>query len=347
MRMQDTIQRKTKNSTFRILEKADFTRGEGVADQFARDIFIGLLKTPKELSSKYFYDEIGSKIYEEIMELPEYYLVESECEILETYSKEIGKFFQGESFNLIELGAGNGEKTTVLLKDFLKLGLNFSFIPVDISYGAMEDLINKLNKELPDLRTEGLVAEYFDALKWIAKNQKQKKNIVLFLGSNIGNFKYSEAKEFLFSLWRSLNPDDLVLIGFDLRKDIEIMSKAYNDSKGVTKRFNMNLLERINRELGGEFDLSKFRHYEPYNVYSGAMESYIFSLEEQDVFIKKLAKTFHFGKFEPIFVEQSYKYLNEDIERLAKITGYKILANYYDSKKYFVDSLWQVEKTPE
>ncbi|MHA2105844.1 MAG: L-histidine N(alpha)-methyltransferase [Candidatus Hodarchaeales archaeon] len=333
-----------KKSKFRVLEHKDLEKASTSFNEFARDVFIGLNKSPKHLSSKYFYDDKGSKIYEEIMKLPEYYLVRSEAEILETFSNDFADLVAKGPFHLIELGAGNGEKTSVLLQNFVKNNLDFEYVPIDISHSAMEDLINKLNVEIPELRTQGFVAEYFNALKWLSEHDKTKRNLVLFLGSNIGNFMYSEAKEFLFHLWHSLNDGDLVLIGFDLRKNIDIMSAAYNDSKHITKSFNMNLLERINNELGGEFDLEKFKHYEPFNVYSGAMESYLVSQEDQEIYIKALKRLFHFEKFEPIFMEQSFKYLEKDIKKLAKVTGYEIVENFYCKNRYFCDSVWKVVK---
>ena len=342
--MSELTSKDKKGSRFRVLEHKDLEKGSSSFNEFARHVFIGLNKSPKQLSSKYFYDEEGSKIYEEIMHLPEYYLVKSEKEILTYFSTEIANLMKNKPFNLIELGAGNGEKTTVLLKDFVDKNLDFAYVPIDISHTAVEDLVNKLNIEIPELRSDGFVAEYFDALKFLKENNKTKRNLVLFLGSNIGNFKYSEAKEFLFSLWHSLNEGDLVLIGFDLRKNIDVMSAAYNDSQGVTKKFNMNLLNRINNELGGDFEFDKFKHYEPFNVYTGAMESFLVSQEDQNVYIKALKKSFQFGKFEAIFMEQSFKFLETDIIKLAKITGYEIIENFYCKNRYFVDSVWEVKK---
>ena len=169
--------------------------------------------------------------------------------------------------------------------------------------------------------------------------------MVLFLGSNLGNFHKSQARGFLRNLWNVLKNGDLVLIGFDLKKNIDMMQKAYNDPGGITSRFNLNLLHRINRELGGNFDLKKFQHYSSYHVLSGAMESYLVSLEKQSVFIKAIGQTFLFEHWEPVHTEYSYKYLESDIKELAEKTGYKIQKQLYDQKKYFVDSIWRVQKT--
>jgi uncharacterized SAM-dependent methyltransferase len=168
--------------------------------------------------------------------------------------------------------------------------------------------------------------------------------MVLFLGSNLGNFDKSSAKDFLRNLWNALNDGDYTVIGFDLKKDIDLMLKAYNDSQGVTRDFNLNLLRRINRELGGDFDLNKFHFYASYDVFTGAMESYLVSKEEQTVFIKEIGQAFNFEAWEPIHTEFSYKYLISDIEELAADTGFAIETQLYDSKRYFVDSIWRVQK---
>jgi L-histidine N-alpha-methyltransferase len=193
------------------------------------------------------------------------------------------------------------------------------------------------------LRINGIVAEYFHGLKWLGKLEKYR-NLVLFLGSNLGNFNKPQSRVFLRNLWNTLNDGDLMLTGFDLKKDIDLMQKAYNDSKGLTSEFNLNLLRRINTELGGNFDLSKFRHYSSYDVFSGAMESYLVSLEAQTVFIKEIGQTFSFKAWEPIHTEYSYKYLESDIEELAEATGFLVEKKLYDSKRYFVDYIWKVNK---
>ena len=168
--------------------------------------------------------------------------------------------------------------------------------------------------------------------------------MVLFLGSNIGNFDHNEARFFLRNLWINLNDGDLVLIGFDLKKEINLLLKAYNDSTGITARFNLNLLERINRELGGEFDISKFRFFSTYEVYSGAIESYLVSLVEQEIPIKDIGRSFYFRSWEAIHTEYSYKYHISDIEGLAAETGYRVKEHLFDSRRYFVDSIWEVKK---
>jgi uncharacterized SAM-dependent methyltransferase len=167
---------------------------------------------------------------------------------------------------------------------------------------------------------------------------------VLFLGSNIGNLDRPRARTFLRRLWTGLASGDHVLIGFDLKKDIERLLAAYNDREGVTASFNLNLLTRINRELGGHFDAARFRHFSTYNVFSGAMESYLVSLDPQEVRIDRLQSSFTFRAWEPLHTEYSYKYLLADIERLAKESGFEVVSHFHDRRGFFADSLWRVEK---
>jgi dimethylhistidine N-methyltransferase len=246
-------------------------------------------------------------------------------------------------FNLIELGAGDGRKTKVLLQELQKGGSDFEYLPIDISEAALKDFTSSLERDFKDLRCHGVVGEYLDALDWIAAN-KRGRNILFFLGSNIGNFNRSAATVFLRVLWKHLNKDDLMLVGFDLKKDIDVLLRAYNDKEGVTRDFNLNLLRRINSELGGNFDLSKFQHFGTYLPETGAMESFLISREKQEVHIKHLEKTFEFASYEPIHTEYSYKYHESDIQQLCIATGFEVRRNFYDDKRYFMDSLWKVCK---
>jgi dimethylhistidine N-methyltransferase len=312
-------------------------------ETFALDVLVGLSESPKQLSSKYFYDDVGSQAFQKIMDLPEYYLTDCEFDILTQQQDAFTDLVKKEAFNLVELGAGDGRKTSLLLQKFLHENLNFRYIPIDISEGAMRTLTTLLESAMPSLRTEGIIAEYFQGLQWLQMHS-DRRNMVLFLGSNLGNFDKIHAKHFLRHMWNTLNDGDYAVIGFDLKKDIDLMLRAYNDSQGVTATFNLNLLRRINRELGGTFDLDKFRHYATYDVFSGAMESYLVSQERQDVFIKKIGASFSFNAWEPIHTEYSYKYLVSDIEELATGTGYEIVNQLYDTKRYFVDSIWRVRK---
>lgn len=320
----------------------ELVKGTEVVSMFGKDVSEGLSSSPKKLQPKYLYDDKGSKLFEEIMNLEEYYPTRCEYEILENYKSQLVEFFTpGESLDVVDLGAGNGYKAMVLINFFLRR-LKFRFIPVDISKAAVSQLQVTLTRKYPALKVAGMAMEYFEALRTLKKESKARK-LVLFLGSNIGNFSFREALGFLKDLKASLNQDDLILIGFDLKKDPDIIRKAYNDSRGVTAHFNLNILQRINTELGGQFDPETFSFYPDYNPLTGEVKSYLISKEEQNVYIRGLDKSFYFEKWEPIHTECSNKFDLPLIQKLALHSGFEIEADFYDSRQYFVDSLWKVK----
>ena len=311
---------------------------------FALDVLEGLSQRPKRIPSVYLYDSRGSELFQQITELKEYYLTQCEHEILTVRKDEISQSVPRQPFNLIELGAGDGRKTKVLIDHFIKKQLGFEYIALDISPESVNSLTLSLEEMFSSgLKVKGVIAEYFDGLKWLA-NKSSSRNLVLFLGSNIGNFDRQGAQKFLRHLWECLNPDDSLLIGFDLKKDVRVLNGAYNDPKGVTKEFNLNLLGRINRELGGDFDRNNFIFYSGYDVITGAVESYLVSTKRQEVFIRDLNRIFSFEAWEPIHTESSYKYLESEIACLAAETGFEVQKDFFDSQRYFVDSLWRVVK---
>lgn len=309
--------------------------------QFAQDVKEGLSAFPKRLSSKYFYDKEGDRIFQAIMDMPEYYLTRSEFEILERNKEELLELFKNSSgrFNLIDLGAGDGFKTKILLKHFVEQKTDFRFMPIDISHNVLKLLIDDLKEHLPDLQVNGICDDYFTALSKIQQTA-ERRNVVLFLGSNIGNFSEEEAKSFLKKLGENLNAGDLVLIGFDLKKDPELIRNAYNDTTGITRDFNLNLLKRINGELDGNFDLQKFQHYQMYNPQSGEARSFLVSREKQQVHVKKLDQVFEFQAWETIHVETSRKY---DLATIHQYAAYAEFSNhhfFYDHRNYYVNALW-------
>lgn len=300
----------------------------------------GLTKMPKRLPSWLFYDEIGDKIFQEIMRMPEYYLTDCELEILnhkkDRLLRQIG---EGNcSFKLVELGAGDGTKTEVLLSHFLNQGADFTYVPIDISEAVLNQLSSRLRKTLPQLKIQPENGLYHEALQVFSASEERK--LILFLGANIGNFTKEEATAFIKQLASSMHADDLLMIGFDLKKDPRLIQAAYDDDDGVTRKFNLNLLERINRELGGEFDTETFTHYPFYDPESGVTKSYLVSQLEQEVFIAALDKTIHFDKWEIIHTEVSLKYDKQMIYALAKQAGLKVIDQLYDGKGYFCDVLF-------
>ena len=310
--------------------------------QFAEDVRRGLSATPKELSSKYFYDDEGSRLFQEIMKLPEYYLTGCESEVFETQTEAIFRAFaNGEkAFDLIELGAGDGTKTAVLVDHFLKENSDISYTPIDISHEALDALTAKFHREFPSLRMNAMNGDYFKILESL-KDDSGRRKILLFLGSNIGNFSREQAVRFFRSLRAVMSDDDLLFIGFDLQKDPHVIAAAYDDAAGVTAKFNLNLLTRINRELGGDFDIDKFTHYANYRPIEGSARSFLVSRERQTVNIKSLGRAFEFDTWEAVFMEISQKYSPKMIEELAAEGGFEIKHNFCDSRNYYCDSLWR------
>ncbi|WP_421753090.1 L-histidine N(alpha)-methyltransferase [Croceimicrobium sp.] len=306
---------------------------------FLREVIEGLEANDKYLLSKYFYNSEGDRLFQQIMQLDEYYLSKAEAEILKEQSPEICRHFPEHGFRLAELGAGDGTKTRYLLEAALANKTDFSYHPIDISSNALDIISSNLKHWLPNLNFEPMADEYFSALSRLAQ-MDDKALSVLFLGSNIGNFRRDNVDVFMNHLHKSLKPGDQVLLGVDLKKDPNKILAAYNDSMGITAAFNFNILRRINDELGGQFDLSKFRHYNNYDPHSGESRSYLLSLEEQDVYIEKAQKSFHFDRHEAIHTETSRKYSPRDLEQLALKHGFKVEQRFSDSQSLYEDQLW-------
>jgi L-histidine N-alpha-methyltransferase len=313
------------------------------AANFAADVLEGLSRKDKKIPSVYFYDKTGSELFCKITRLEEYYPTRCEIEILQSYSWALAQMFSREPFNLIELGVGEGKKPLILLEHFIKTGLEFKYIPVDICAESVQKTLGAVRKEFceANLEVKGMVADYFEAMRLIG-SEGQRRNVVMFLGSNIGNFDKEEARSFLFRLSQSLRPGDYALIGFDLKKDVRLLERAYNDSAGITREFNLNLLDRMNRELGANFDRLKFEHQGCYNDRLGAMESWLVSLDEQVVDIEQAGTRFYFKKDEKIHTEYSHKYSVSDINSLAEESGFSSAGLFFDSRRYFADALWRV-----
>ncbi|MCA8921865.1 MAG: L-histidine N(alpha)-methyltransferase [Planctomycetes bacterium] len=312
--------------------------------EFATDVLVGLTERPKRISSRWFYDAHGSELFAEICDQEAYYLTRVEHEILSAQAEDFVSAFRGTPFNLVDLGAGDGRKTVLLLDAAQRLGLDCRYVPIDVSESALDDLIERMQARYPDLEIEGVVSEYLHGIEWLVEQAPRRASLVAFLGSNVGNFDRAGAARFLRRLWNALLADDGLLIGFDLKKDPDVLLAAYNDPRGLTRRFNLNLLTRINRELGGHFDLQRFAHFGTYNVFSGAMESYLLSLCYQEVRIDALERSFTFKPFEPLHTEYSFKYLDEDVLRMAQETGFAVQARHWDDEHRFCDALWRVVK---
>lgn len=323
------------------LEQIHESHGQEV-DQFAADVLSGFSGSPKRLSAKYFYDDTGSELFRAISQHEDYYLTRTEYEILNANRNRLPGILDKEEIDIIELGAGDGHKSKLVIDGFLEAGVKINFYPIDISEKAM-DMLGETIHEKPNLSVQGVIGDYFDGLRFV-RGRSANRQLVLFLGSNIGNFDRIQSQGFLRRLRDSLNNGDYVLIGFDQKKDINELIAAYSDSSNYTRDFNLNLLARINRELGGNFDISGFQHYAVYNPMLGAMESYLLALRGQKVHIEALQREFSFTAFEPIHLEYSFKFLPADIEFLSYQARYSIVENFTDPHERFIDSLWQVNK---
>lgn len=307
---------------------------------FHRDVLQGLSAKDKYLDAKYFYDDNGDRIFQRIMACPAYYPTNCEMEIMQEQSAQISALIASltDTFDVVELGAGDATKSVHLLQELLHIDHSFTYYPIDISANVISQLEQNLPEHLPALQVHGLHGEYFEMLRMVQTLSARPK-VVLCMGGNIGNFTPAETRKFCRQLRNYLQPGDMLLTGFDLKKHPQIILNAYNDSEGITREFNLNLLTRINREMEADFDLSKFDHYPTYDPGTGACKSYLVSLEDQEVHL--LNKTIGFKKHETIFMEISQKYSLDESEKLAIQSGFEPIAHFTDRKGWFVDSLWQ------
>lgn len=303
---------------------------------FRNEVFEGLSSFPKYLSSKYFYDKTGDKLFQDIMAMPEYYLTGCEFEIISKNTAEIGELFRDKEngLDLIELGAGDGKKTKVLLKYMAENNFNFTYKPIDISENAVKMLSANLANEMPTLNVEAEVGEYFEVLERLKGFNKRKK-VIMFLGSNIGNLRHPKAIDFLTKLQDAMLPEDFLFMGFDQKKNPQTILNAYNDETGITEAFNKNVLTRINRELGGNFKVEKFKHWEAYNPETGTAKSFLFATEPMNVTIEKIQLTVSFDQWESIHTEISQKYDDKIVHWLAQEAGLKIETSFSDEKEFY------------
>lgn len=312
---------------------------------FALTVLEGLTKKEKQLPSWLIFDDVGSRIFEEITELEHYHPAVSEFEIFRTQKQTIAEQLPAEPFQIIELGSGDARKSKVLLDYFVKNKIKFHYSPVDISAGAIKNLVGSLASkyEGKSLTVTGVAAPYFQGLDWLLQ-KRSGRNFVFFLGSTIGNYDLPGTEVFLRTLWSSLHPGDLTLIGFDLLKHPKVLYQAYNDPQGVFEKFNLHLLKRINKQLGANFDTKFFVQQGCFNWRTKAVESYLYSTRDQTIRIKKLNRQFQFKNGEGMQTEHSYKYTIEEIENLARGNGFKIIKHLFDANRHYVDSIWKVDK---
>ena len=307
---------------------------------FLCDVLKGLKSPQKSLSSKYFYDETGDRLFQRIMECDDYYLTRCEMEIFRDHSADLAQplNIHGGAFDLIELGAGDGTKTRHLLDYLHRQVADFRYLPVDISGHILDVLTQNLAATLSDITVMPHQGDYFDALERICQTSDRRK-VLLFLGSNIGNMTVEECSTFCQRLASMMSPGDMLITGFDLKKDPRTVLRAYDDSDGITREFNLNLLRRINEELHADFDLTGFEHYQTYDPGSGACRSYLISQREQTVTIG--GQRILFLRHEPLFMEVSRKFSRRDIGDLATESGFSQVAEVCDRKGWFMNAIWK------
>ena len=297
------------------------------------DLIRGLEGNKKSISCEYFYDQKGSELFEQICELPEYYLTRTETRILTQKSKQIAALFDKPP-DVVELGSGNSVKTGILLRELLKQFGYLKYIPIDISQEILEKGSRNLLDTFSNLDIQAVLGDYLEGLN-LLKRKSQNPRLILWLGSSIGNFDRNGAVEFLTQVRKRMIVEDKLLIGIDLRKKPELLVKAYNDSQGVTAKFNLNLLQRINSELDGTFTLDNFYHQAVYNDKPGRIEMYLISRCEHTIHLNHSGQTITFKKDEPIHTENAYKYSFSEIQKLAGNAGFHLDHHLTDARNWF------------
>lgn len=324
-------------SRLSIIETAS---GAGDRALFAKDVAAGLTRPRKALSCRYFYDEEGSRLFDEICALEEYTIPRDEREILEQHATEIALLLP-HGGSLIELGSGNASKTCLIIEALLERQGTLSYVPIDVSRSALEASARDLVQRYPSLSVIAVAGEYGPGLRRAAPSMRGSK-LVLWLGSNIGNFDREGAASFLRALGGMMSRGDRVLVGIDLRKDKRTLEKAYDDARGVTASFNKNILSRINRSLGADFDLSLFDHRAVYQEEPGRIEMHLVSTIAQRVHVAAIPLDVDFEAGESIHTEDSYKYSPEEIRALAERAGYLLEQEWLDQNRRFCEALFRI-----
>ena len=323
------------------MKEAVGTKRSNMSD-FRKDVIGGLSAESKSISSKYFYDQVGDGIFQRIMAAPEYYLTRAENEILSTRSKAIVQALMGDSHRvqIIELGAGDGTKTKHLLREALGDGRSPVYRPVDISQNILDELGDALTTEFPSLEYKAMQGEYANVFKE-GRFDPELPKCILFLGSNIGNLPHDGAVELLSGMSAAMNHTDRVMVGFDLKKDPAMILSAYNDAGGATRDFNLNLLHRINRELGGNIPVDKWRHVPVYDPFLGRALSYLVATEEMNITLADCDEVFPIRAWEAIHVEISQKYDHYMIQKIGSEAGLEIDTTFTDEQERYVDVVFK------
>lgn len=311
------------------------------AEALAEKVLAGLRRRPKQLPSAYFYDEEGSRLFRRIMALPEYYVTRAEAEILTAHATRIAEACAGRRVTLVDLGAGDGTKTSLLLDALSATCDELVYAPVDICAEALAELAAAHAERHPGVPVTTFVGDYAEGLAAVGKRFHDHVRVALFLGSNLGNLPPEEAVALLGTWRRALRTGDFLLLGLDLVKDPKLLQAAYDDTEGVTAAFNLNLLVRMNRELGADFDPASFRHYARFDPRRNAMESYLVSTRDQ--LVRVGGECIGFAAWEAIQTEMSCKYRESDVEAFARTAGLSPVGWFYDSRRWFLDALLRAD----
>ena len=316
----------------------DLHSGEhGPFPRLAEDVRKGLTKTPKELPPKYFYDARGAELFEQICDLPEYYLTRTEGVLLEQIADELVESCRPTT--LVEFGSGSARKTRILLGAMARRGLMNLYVPIDVNEDFLRQAARALCEDYPGLRVHGVVGDFERPVEIIPDGGPR---LVAFLGSTIGNFTPDEAIEFLRNVAPLLGPEDRFLLGTDLVKDIAVVERAYNDAAGVTAAFNRNILAVVNRHLGADFDPERFEHLAFYNRDASRIEMHLVAREAHRVCIEGIDLTVTLARGESIRTEISCKYTRPMVESMLAAGGLRLLRWDMDRDKLFGLSLSRV-----
>ncbi|WP_167343016.1 L-histidine N(alpha)-methyltransferase [Nonlabens sp. SY33080] len=316
------------------------TKQERFQKEFQEHVKEGLTAYPKYLSSRYIYDEKGDVLFQKIMALPEYYLTQAEYNIIDQHKDALAQIAIDEKgIDLIELGAGDGKKTKVLLKHLNDRNANFTYIPIDISQHSIDELTSSIKDLWPDMDVQGEQGRYFSVLDKLASYNNRPK-LIIVLGSNIGNLEHPEAIKFLEQIQNSMSDKDYLFMGFDQKKDPLTIQNAYSDKTGVTQEFNRNLLYRINKEMDANFPVDTFEHWESYDPETGTAKSFLLATQPCTVKINAIELDINFDKWETIHTEISQKYDDRTVEWLAQQAGLKIKEIYEDNDQLFKNYLF-------
>jgi dimethylhistidine N-methyltransferase len=302
--------------------------------EFGASVQAGLTASPKRLPCRWFYDEEGSALFEEICSVPEYYIPAAERELLTAHAGDLAASVP-RGATVVELGSGSAQKTRLVLDALLRRNPRLRYVPVDISAAALDESERALRAAYPALDVQPVLGEYEDGVALLRETAGPK--LVLWLGSNIGNLARDEAAAFLGRLAATLGPADRLLVGIDLRKDAAVIERAYDDAAGVTARFNLNLLARVNRQLGGAFELPRFRHRAVWREEEGRVEMHLVARDAMTVPVRALGIEVHLDRDESIHTEDSYKYSDEEIDALSREAGLRVVHHWVDSRELFAD----------